>query len=135
MTTALVVLAGLGQLGLALASLAIPRVLGWQEDTAKLRNLTRQVFWTYAGYIWATNVSFGLLSVLAPGALLDGSVLARSVSGFITAYWGVRLLLQFTVFDRSEAPPGLQYKIAEAALVLLFSSLTLIYGSIALGLS
>lgn len=84
----LLVLAGLGQLGLALGSLAVPRVLRWTEDTAKLRPLTRQVFWTYAAYVWATNVSFGLLSTFAPHVLLDRSGLARVVSGYITAYWG-----------------------------------------------
>ena len=44
-------LAGAAQLALALASLAIPSVLGWREETRKLRPLTRQVFWTYAAYI------------------------------------------------------------------------------------
>lgn len=62
----LVVMAGLGQFGLALGNLAIPRVLGWRGDVAKLRPLTRQVFWTYAAHIWATNVAFGLVSALAP---------------------------------------------------------------------
>jgi len=41
---ALLVFAGLGQLGLALGSLALPRILRWGEDTTKLRPLTRQVF-------------------------------------------------------------------------------------------
>lgn len=48
----LVFAAGVGQLVLIVASLAIPRVLHWKEDTARLRPLTRQVFWTYALYIW-----------------------------------------------------------------------------------
>src|SRR5438552_3933801 len=59
----LVFLAGLAQVLVASTSLAIPTVLRWREDTAKLRPLTRPVFWTYAGYIWATNLSFGLQSL------------------------------------------------------------------------
>ena len=43
-------LAGAGQLLLAAGSLAIPRLLRWSEQLAKVRPLTRQVFWTYAGY-------------------------------------------------------------------------------------
>ena len=62
-----VVLAGVGQLGLASGSLAIPRVLGWREETKRLTRLTRQVFWTYAYYIWSTNICMGGLSALAPG--------------------------------------------------------------------
>src|SRR5436190_13164861 len=100
----LIVLAGIGQLLLAGASLALPRVLHWHEQTAKLRPLTRQIFWTYAAYIWTTNVSFGLLSVIGPDWLLDQSPLAVAVTGFITLYWGARLVIQFAVFDRTDVP-------------------------------
>jgi len=125
---ALVFLAGVGQVLLALFSLAIPRVLGFEAETAKLRPLLRQMFWTYAGYILCTNLSFGLLSALAPGWLLDGSPLAAAVTGFITAYWGARVVLQFTYFDRSDAPAGAHVRLAEAGLVALFLYLVLVYG-------
>jgi hypothetical protein len=124
----LLTLAGAGQIALALASLAIPRVLGWREETAKLRPLTRQVFWTYAAYIWCTNLCFGLLSTFAPGWLMDRSPLAGAVTAFIAAYWGARLVIQFTYFDWTDAPQGLRFRAAEAALVGLFLFLTLIYG-------
>jgi hypothetical protein len=124
----LLILAGLGQLVLGAASLALPRILRWSDDTAKLRPLTRQVFWTYASYIWVTNICFGLLSTFASDWLLDGSPLARVVTGYITAYWGFRVLVQFFYFDRSEAPPGAFYKLAEVALVGLFFFLTFVYG-------
>ena len=130
----LLVLAGVGQLVLALGSLAIPGVLNWRADTAKLRNLTRQVFWTYAGYIWATNVCFGLISALAPGWLLDTAPLARAVNTYIALYWITRVAVQFFYFDRSDAPPGLPTKLAEVALVALFVYLSLVYGALALGL-
>jgi hypothetical protein len=125
--TVLLILAGLGQLALALASLAIPRILRWRDDTAKLRPLTRQVFWTYAAYIWLTNLCFGVLSAAAPDWLLERTPLARVVAGYITAYWGARLVIQFFYFDRSSAPPGALYKIAEGALVGLFLFLTAVY--------
>ena len=129
----LVVLAGLGQLALAAASLAIPRVLGWREETARLRPLTRQVFWTYAAYIWATNLSFGLLSALAPAWLLDGSPLGAAVAAFIALYWGARAVIQFVYFDRGGLPGGLAFRLAEALLVALFCCLALVYGAVALG--
>jgi len=124
----LVLLAGVGQIVLSLASLAIPRVLRFREETAKLRPLLREMFWTYAGYILATNLSFGLLSALAPAWLLDGSPLAAAVTGFITVYWGARLVIQFAYFDRSDAPPGAHVRLAEAGLVTLFVYLTVVYG-------
>jgi hypothetical protein len=123
----LVLLGGVGQLALALASLAIPHALGWREETDRLRPLTRQVFWTYAVYIWSFNLAFGLLSALAPGWLLDRSPLAGAASAFIAAYWGARLVIQFAVFDRAGLPAGFRFRLAEAALVALFLALAVIY--------
>jgi hypothetical protein len=124
----LVRLAGLGQLALAAASTAIPSVLQWRRETAKLRPLLRQIFWVYAGYILGLHVAFGALSALAPAWLLDGSGLATAVTGFLATYWGVRLALQFLYLDRSDAPPGAVFRLAEAALVALFVFLTAVYG-------
>jgi hypothetical protein len=123
----LVLAAGIAQLLLVLGSLALPRVLRWREETAKLRPLTRQVFWTYAGYIWATNLSFGLLSTLAPSWLLDASPLAGVVTAYMTIYWGARLVIQLTWFDRSDTPSGPMARLAEAILVGLFFFLTVVY--------
>jgi ABC-type amino acid transport system permease subunit len=128
----LLILAGLGQLALAAGSLALPRILRWSDDTAKLRPLTRQVFWTYAAYIWVTNICFGLISTFAPEWLLDRSPLARVVTGYIAVYWGTRLLVQIFYFDRSEAPPGAIFKVGEVALVGVFFYLTAVYGYAAL---
>jgi len=125
----LLMAAGLGQLALAAGSLAIPGLLGWREDTARLRPITRQIFWTYAGYILSFHICFGLLSLLAPDWILDRTPLATAVCGFIAVYWATRLVLQFTWIDRSQAPSGAVFVVAEAALVALFASLVLIYGA------
>lgn len=120
-------LAGCGQIGLALGSLALPRILRWREDTSRLRPLTREVFWTYAAYIWVTNLCFGIISLAAPEWLLDGTPLARAVSAYIAAYWGARLLLQLFVLDRSGAPAGLVFRVAHWGLSALFASWTATY--------
>lgn len=126
---AAIIIAGVGQLALAAASLAIPGVLGWRDELQKVRRLTRQVFWTYAGYIWATNVAFGLVSTLLPGELIAGSNLAACVTGFMAAYWGARCLIQWCWFDRSDAPQGWHVLIAEVALNILFVALTTTYAA------
>ncbi len=124
--------AGISELVLVAASLAIPGALRWREETARLRRLTRQVFWTYAAYIWCTNLAFGLLSTIAPFALLDGSFLARSVSCFICLYWAVRFVLQVGIFDRRDIPPGLIWKAGDVCLTSLFGALAIVYGTAAL---
>lgn len=120
--------AGLSQIALIIGSLAIPKVLGWREDLKDLKVLLRQMFWTYAGYIWATNLSFGLISFFGPQLLLDHSPLATCVCGFIFAYWLARIVIQWTYFDVSELPTGLFHTIAKWLLEILFLALTVVYG-------
>ncbi len=119
-------LAGLIQLAIAVASLAIPRELGWREETRRLEPLTREVFWTYAAYIWATNVALGLVSVLAAEDLASGTTLARAITGYALLYWGARLAIQLVCFGK-HAPEGLRFKVAEGALTVAFLALTATY--------
>jgi len=128
----LVRLAGIGQLLLVAASPAIPKVLGWREELAgNVRPLTREVFWTWAGYIWMSHMAFGLLSTFGPGLLVDRTPLAGLVSAFIATWWGARIVIQFTYFDRTAAPPGRIYKLGEVALVTLFAVLVSVYATVA----
>ena len=54
-----VVLAGVGQLILVVASAVIPRCLDWKGPLAVLPLLMRQLFWTYAAYILGMHLFFG----------------------------------------------------------------------------
>lgn len=128
MSKTLLILAGVGQIVLAIGSTVIPKLLKWKEETAKLNKLTGQVFWTYAVYILTINFSFGLVSAFMPDALLDRSALAAAVTGFITLYWVSRLLIQFFYFDRNAAPKGKIFTLGEIALVGLFIFFTGVYG-------
>lgn len=130
---ALLVTAGYSQLALVAGSLAIPSILGWRRQLATVRPLTRQVFWTYAGYIWCTNLGFGLVSAFRPQWLLDDNPAARLVCAYIAAYWGARLVIQFTWFDRSDAPEGKLFDLAEWLLVAGFFAWTAVYTALAMG--
>ena len=127
-----ILLAGLAQIAIAATSLAIPRVLRWREETARLQPLTRQVFWTYATYTFATNLAFGILSTFAPELLLDGSALAAIVSLFICVYWAARVAVQFTYYDRSVAAAGAIFRIGEVLYVAGFAYLAIVYGAAAI---
>ena len=121
------VLAGAGQLLLCLASPAIPLVLGWREKVSVLPKLLRQIFWTYACYVLGAHVVFGVLSVFRPMWLLERTGMAMGVSGFIAAWWGVRLVLHWTTFDTEEVMSGPWTRVAEICLGLLFLGLTCVY--------
>ena len=77
MTTDFVFYAGATQLGIAMSSLFLPRILGWRQQIARLEPLTQHVFWTYAAYILCTNLFFAGVSMLTPQILTDGTTLAR----------------------------------------------------------
>jgi hypothetical protein len=123
------VMAGIGQLGLALASASFPHLLGWRHELGKMRPLLRTMFWIYAAYILGCNVAFGLVSALRPAWLLDASPLAAAVTGFIALYWGARLVLQFTAFDRRDLPAGFRYRLGETAIVLLVAYCAAVYAA------
>lgn len=121
-------LAGWSQVVLILGSVAIPRVLGWRAKLAPTSTLIRQMFWVYSFYIWCTNLCFGLLSALGAALLLDGSPLAACVTGFILAYWLLRMAIQWLYFDISEIPMTGFNNVARWLLEILFSALTVTYG-------
>ncbi|MGV3503843.1 MAG: hypothetical protein ACO1O1_09045 [Adhaeribacter sp.] len=120
-------LAGLTQIGLALGSLAIPRILNWRQALAPAPPLIRQMFRTYAAYILGINLGFGLLSLLACRELANGSVLALALTGFISLYWISRLGIQFFYFERSAFPAGRLLLLGEIVLVALFVFLAAVY--------
>ncbi len=122
----LLMLAGLGQILLCVGSLFIPKLLNWNSELAKVSPLIRNIFWVYAAYILTTNFSFGILSLFASTALMDGSLLALCVSAFIFLYWVSRLVIQFTVFSKY-APQGKIYSLGETGLVIGFMYFTAIY--------
>jgi hypothetical protein len=119
--------AGLAQIILAIGSLAIPPILNWRFELAKVQPLIKQMFWTYAGYILVINLCFGLLSVFDFKELTNGSTLAMLVTGFIALYWISRILVQFLYFDRASFPVGRWNMVAEIVLVTLFIFLSMVY--------
>jgi hypothetical protein len=123
----LIFFSGIGHILLSIGSLFIPTALKWKQHLASLPQLIRQMFWTYAGYILMINFCFGVVSLIATDELLNGSVLAKSITVFISAYWFARILIQFFYFDRSLAPKGSIYTIAEIGLILLFVLFTIVY--------
>ena len=127
----LLILVGVGQIGLAVASLFLPRILRWDEETARLGPLTRRIFWVYGAYILGTNLCLGTLSVLAPHLLLERTPLARLVAAYAGTYWGARLVIQFVWF-RGAAPKGAFYALADWIVTLLFAAWAATYLAIAL---
>jgi hypothetical protein len=123
----LIVLAGLSQVGLVLGSLAIPKILNWRQELAKVQPIIKQMFWTNAAYILVINLCFGLISIFDAGELTNGTHLATILTGFIAVYWLSRVLIQFLYFDRANFPTGRWHVLGEIVLVALFVCLSMVY--------
>jgi hypothetical protein len=133
MTEPLLLAAGAGQELLALASLAVPRVLGWSTELRALTPLTRQVFWTYGAYVWGAHVAFGALTLAHAEWFLAGSPPARAVAGFISLWWGARLAIALFGRERAELPRRPSVRAAHGVLLLCFCALTAVYLVVSLG--
>jgi hypothetical protein len=123
----MIVLAGLVQLAIAATSLAIPRLLDWPADLAKLQPLTRSIFWTYAGYILGTHVWFAAMSLGWSSELLSGTPLAALITGFIAVYWLVRVVGQFAWYARGVANTRPLFRAAEVLYVGGFAFLVAVF--------
>ena len=122
----LIFAAGLGQIGVLIASALVPFQLNWAAVLRPLPRLHRQMYWTYAAYVALSIAAFALLSVFHARELAAGGPLARGVCAYIAVFWGVRLGLQ-GVFDTRAHLTAWWLKVGYVALTVLFASFTIIY--------
>ena len=124
-----ILLAGIVQLILVVASAAIPRCLNWKGPIGALPKLLGQIFWTYAGYILGMHLFFGVMSTFGTNLLLDGTPQAAIFCGLMMTWWTIRIGLQFFCFDRKGIRQTRFNVLAEVMLVALFLYLALAYAA------
>ena len=127
----LLLLAGLLHLAITTAGLTMTLVLNWRRNLAALDALTRHIIWTHGGFVLLTIVGFGVVSLAFPHALASGEPLARAVCGFIAAFWLVRLLIAFFLFDATPHLTSLPLKLGYHGLTVVFTFFVLCYGAAA----
>ena len=122
--------AGFGLAVLAIASLWIPKILGWKEKLSNLSPLMKELWWTYACYVWGSHCFFAVLALGFRGWFLSGSSSAAAMAGFICLWWSVRVYLQFFGFDLNEVADTRGNRIAKLLLTLLFLYLMIFFAII-----
>jgi hypothetical protein len=122
----LVFFAGVGQVGVLIASAIVPFRLNWRHELRGLSRLHRQMYWVYGGYVVLSIVAFAWLSVVHSRELASGSGLARGISAYIAVFWGIRLALQ-AVFDVKAHLTAWWLKAGYFVLTLLFAGFTVVY--------
>jgi uncharacterized membrane protein YhaH (DUF805 family) len=124
--------AGVGQLGVLVASAIVPFRLNWRDELSSLSRLHRQMYWVYGGYVVMSIVAFAVLSILNARELAERSALVRGVCCYIAVFWGVRVVLQ-GVFDVKEHLSAWWLKAGYVMLTVLFAALTVLYAWAAVG--
>ncbi|MCA9323314.1 MAG: hypothetical protein KDB53_21430 [Planctomycetes bacterium] len=125
-------LAGVGQLGILVASSLVPLRLNWKDDLRPLSKLHRQMYWVYGGYVVLAILAFGILSLVCAEEIASRSWLARGLAAYIALFWGIRLVLQ-AVFDVREHLTTWWLKAGYRLLSALFLAFTLLFGWVLVG--
>ena len=92
--------AGAVQVGIMAANVPLPGRLRVRERLASVPNFVRQIFYVHWVYI---IIVLGLFAALCFGFAPDlagASALGRFLSGFMAAFWLLRILLQISYYDR-----------------------------------
>lgn len=92
--------AGLIHVGIILANIPLPGRLRVRERLAGVPRFVRQIFYVHWIYI---VIVLGLFAALCFGfarELAGGSALGKFLSGFIAAFWLLRVGLQVFYYDR-----------------------------------
>ena len=123
----LILLAGIGQLGVLIASALVPIRLNWRHEFQSLSELHRQMYWVYGGYVVMSIVAFALISIFNAHELAEGSCLARAFCLYVAIFWGVRLVLQGVLAVKPHLVTW-WLKVGYHSLTVLFLFFTLLYG-------
>jgi hypothetical protein len=128
----MLIIAGILHLAITSAGITMTRVLDWRKNLLQLSPLTRHVIWTHGLFVLMTIVAFGIVSIAYSASLVSGAPLARVVCGFISLFWGIRLLIQFFVFDARPFLTKRALRLGYHGLTVVFTYFTLTYGLAAL---
>ncbi len=94
-------LAGVVLLLIAVANIFAPKKLNWVSNLAKTEPFFQQVFIVHAVYIVGVLIFAALTCLMATDELIaQESFMAKSFCVFFALFWGARVVLQFTYYDR-----------------------------------
>jgi len=94
-------LAGTLQLIIAAANFFAPAKFHYRENLTKVSPIIRQIFTVHSIYIVLVLIGLGLICLLFPDDLCGASALGKFLCGFLAIFWGLRVALQFTYYDRA----------------------------------
>ncbi len=91
---------GAVHVGIMAANVPLPRRLKVRERLAGVPRFMRQIFYVHWVYIVIVLGLFAALCFGFAGDLAGASALGRFLSGFMAAFWLLRVVLQIFYYDR-----------------------------------
>jgi len=129
----LIMLSGGGQIFTALVYPYIRhKVFDWYNDVKQLKPLNQEIAKTYGRYIQGLNFSFGLIAILIPTDLKNGSHLAIAITGLIGAYWVGKVATQIAYYPMYDIPKKFLFKWGGYGMNLLFVLFAVVYSLLVL---
>jgi hypothetical protein len=95
----------------------VPRRYRWEDEMQHLSLLNRQIFRVHNAFIMLLLALFAALLLTSADALLEPSRLARAMLLGLTAFWGMRLWMQFFYYS----PRLWRGKVFETVVHIVFS--------------
>ncbi|WP_350287123.1 hypothetical protein [uncultured Croceitalea sp.] len=124
----LLILGGMGQIFTALIYPYIRhRVFDWYTDVQQLKPLNQEIAKTYGRYIQGLNFSFGLIAILIPNDLKNGTNLAIALTTLIAAYWVGKVITQIAYYPMYQIPQKPVFKIGSYFMNGLFTLFAITY--------
>jgi hypothetical protein len=121
--------AGLVHLGIIAANVPLPGRLRVRERLAGVPQFLRQIFYVHWIYIVIVLGMFAALCFFFASELAGASEMGRFLSGFMAAFWLLRIVLQVFYYDREIRRENrvldLMYLGSLAVLVVIFGMATL----------
>lgn len=120
-------LGGAIQLAILIASVQVPRMLDWRNELAHLKPFLRQLFYVYGAFIILTIIGMGVISIAFAGEIAASPGLGRAFAAFVLIFWGLRLVVQFFVFDARPILTTPVMRFAYHALTVAFVAIVCTY--------
>jgi hypothetical protein len=93
--------AGVILFGLFLLNFWLPKWFAWQNELPRLSRVNQQIVRSHAAFIALVILMMSALCLLLAADLMQPTRLARSLLGGMTAFWFLRLLAQWFLYDWS----------------------------------
>jgi len=121
-------LAAAGQLFIAILGPMIPRLLNWKQPIAAMPLLVREVFWVHTFFIALTCAIFGVITWrFAADIAQPAHELIRWFAAAIGIFWGIRCVMQWTVYSSSHWRGLFDKTVAHWALFLGYGAFATTY--------